>query len=216
MLHCLAALAFEAQRPVLVPAGPAMAQMQSHAQPVQPRPPGAQEGRSLHRFREDAAGRAHKGLLSQLLAPGAQLGGREILDHRPDPARRLAITLAEHRQRFGMGEVEPAAPGHQEFPPRRRHALEHVHLMPRPRQMLGSEEAGGAGADDGDGLGGGCAHALFLTRPVAARHFLHARRHATEPLRRRLGMTIRGRCGQRSSPLPHTRTDAPLPRSPRI
>jgi hypothetical protein len=54
-----------------------------------------------------------------------------------------------------MGEVETAAPSHQEFAPRRRHFLEDIHAKPRRGQIFRSDQTGRPGPDNGYALRGG-------------------------------------------------------------
>ena len=55
-------------------------------------------------------------------APRPQRLGRECLDRRPQPLRRLAVSRHETRKRLGVREIESAAPREQEFSRRRRRA----------------------------------------------------------------------------------------------
>src|SRR6201982_296688 len=48
-----------------------------------------------------------------------------------------------------MGEIEPAAPGHQEFAAGRRHGVIHRHAAAALRQRFRRHQPGGAGTDDG-------------------------------------------------------------------
>ena len=129
-----------------------------HLRRAQALQPSAQQGRGLHLGREDAPGRAHEGLHPQPRRPGAHGVGPEVAQpagHRAGGAR-LAVALPkaadEGRQRLGVRQVQPAAPGQQELAPGRGHGVEHRHRHTGARQHLGGHQAGGAGADDGDGI----------------------------------------------------------------
>ena len=111
------------QTALLVPAGPAVTQRQSHAHRVQPPQPGPQQGRCLERFWKYPAAGADKGFLPQRLAPVAQRLRRERFDGGCEMRHRLAVAREELRQRFAMREVEPASPGHQELAAGGRHRV---------------------------------------------------------------------------------------------
>ena len=126
-----------------------MAQVKHHPQILQTGPPGAQERRGFHRLGEDPAAGADKSLRIQPIGPAAQIGRAESVQIGFEPARPVAITLIEGRPVFGVRQVKPAAAGHEQFPPQRRHAFEDVHAVPASREMLCGDQAGGAAADNG-------------------------------------------------------------------
>ncbi len=116
----------EARRGALQP-DPAMPRAQLHTQPAEPPHPGAQQRRGLQRLREDAARTPNEGLDAKPLAPGDQRRGRKGA-HRVQQHRRLRpVVRQEGIERLGMRQVQPAAPGHQEFPGGRRHMVEDRH-----------------------------------------------------------------------------------------
>jgi hypothetical protein len=49
-----------------------------------------------------------------------------------------------------MGEIEPPAPGHQQFAPRRRHGVVDDRANAALRQHLRRHQSGWTGANDGD------------------------------------------------------------------
>ena len=61
-----------------------------------------------------------------------------------------------------MGQIQATASRHQEFAPRRGHFLEHVYAVAGSGQVLGGDEAGRSGPDDGNGRRLG--HAEHLAR----------------------------------------------------
>ncbi len=144
----------EGERARLIPAGPVMPHMQDDTQGVQPGPPGPQEGRGLHRLREDPPGRAYECRLAQAFAPGAQRCRVMLDDHRTQPFARLPISTEETGQRFGMGEVQPTPPGHQEFAAWRRHAFKDLDRMTDRGEVFSRNQPGRAGTDNGDLFGG--------------------------------------------------------------
>jgi hypothetical protein len=80
------------------------------------------------------------------------------------PAGGGAIAAAERRNRFGMGDIEAAASGHQEFTRRTRHAFKHGDGESGRGHRLGGHQAGRSAADYGDMRGGmlcGGAHAAL-------------------------------------------------------
>ncbi len=118
----------------------------------QARQPGPQQGRCLHGFREDTAGRADEGRGAQGIGPVAQRLGREGFQRRAQPGRGLAVARHEAFERFGMGEVEPAAPGHQELARHRGHAVIDIDAVAGGAETVGRHQPRRAGADNGNGL----------------------------------------------------------------
>lgn len=76
--------------------------------------------------------------------------GRKSFKRRPQPRRSRPIAAKKRLKRFGMGEIEPAAPGEQEFARRRTHGIIERHLRAPLSQNLGRHQPGGACADNGD------------------------------------------------------------------
>ena len=64
--------------------------------------------------------------------------------------KRRAEPLEKLRQILAVGEIEPAAPGHQQFAAEGRHAVINRDRQPGLRELLGRHEAGGTAADHGD------------------------------------------------------------------
>ncbi|CAI8314643.1 MAG: Uncharacterised protein [Rhodospirillaceae bacterium] len=114
----LSAPGLEKQRAAVVPAGPAVAVVERHPQLLEPRQPRAQQGRSLEAVRKHATAAANEGALPQPRAPVAQVIGREVLDDGCQLGRPLGIARDEGFPRFGMGDVEPAQPSHEQLSPR--------------------------------------------------------------------------------------------------
>src|SRR3546814_11113533 len=73
---------------------------------------------------------------------------------RSQPLRDLsfafAVTLREHRHRFGMGEVEPALAGDQELAPDRALGVEHVDVHPGRARDLRRHQPRRPAADHGE------------------------------------------------------------------
>ena len=61
--------------------------------------------------------------LAERFAPGAHRFRRQRLDGRPQLVPRPAVARQEARQLLAVGQVEAAAPGQQELPPERGHAV---------------------------------------------------------------------------------------------
>ena len=64
--------------------------------------------------------------------------------------KRRAEPLEKLRQILAVGEIEPAAPGHQQFAAEGRHAVVNGDRQPGLRETLGRHEAGGTATDHGD------------------------------------------------------------------
>ena len=129
-------------------ADPAMTRCDRHALGGEAAQPGAEQRRRLERVREDAAGAADDGGLAEVGAPGAQGVGVEARQRGGEPGRCGAVAGDEAVERFGMGDVEAAAPGEQELAADRGHAVEHRHRPPRRRESLGRHQPGRAAAND--------------------------------------------------------------------
>ena len=86
--------------------------------------------------------------------PSASLHARNApAGMRRSPAQAAAWPRRsgrESRQRLAVGQIEPAAPGHQQLAARRRHRVIDRHAGAALRQHLGRHQAGGTGTDDGD------------------------------------------------------------------
>ena len=138
------------QSPLLVPASPAMPKRELYALRIQPPQPGAQQGRSLEALRKHPPAGADEGRLAQRVAPFAQPIRRKVGDHGFQPRRRFAIACKERGQRLAVGQIEPAAPGHQEFAAGRRHRVVDGDANAALRQHFRRHQPGWAGADDDD------------------------------------------------------------------
>ena len=145
----------KAQGAVRVPAQPAVAHMHPHAGFAQALQPGTQQRRRLHAFRKDTAGTAGEGGNPQRLHPSPQRFRTEGVEQRRDLPLARTVAGEEAFRRFGMGDVQPAAPGQQELAPHRGHGVEDLHPHPAAGQGLGGHQAGRAAADDGDAGAGG-------------------------------------------------------------
>ena len=64
-------------------------------------------------------------------------------------APRRAIARQEEIERLAVGEVQPAAPGHQKFARGARHMVEDLDARARASERVGRDEAGRSSADDG-------------------------------------------------------------------
>ena len=142
----LAVRRLERQRSV-PPSDPARAGADINPQRLQPRQPGAQKGRRLHRLGEDPPAGAHEGRLAQPLDPLRQVGRREGVDPAGDGRPGGAGAGREVLQRLGMGQVQPAASGHQELARHRRHPVVDHDAQPRLGQPFGRHQPGRPGAD---------------------------------------------------------------------
>ncbi len=145
----------KAQGAVRVPAGPAVAHMHPHAGLAQALQPGPQQRRGLHALGKDAARAAGEGGNPQRLHPGPQRFRTEGVEQRRDLPLAGPVAGEEAFRRFGMGDVQPAAPGQQELAPHRGHGVEDLHRHTAAGQGLGRHQAGRAAADDGDAGAGG-------------------------------------------------------------
>ena len=129
------------------PARPAPAGPPRDPETIEPRQPGAQERRGLHRHREHPARRAGEELLPEAPRPALHRIGIEVLDHRAQPVRGLGIGGQQRLGRQVHGQVEPGFPRHQELATHRRLGLDQGHRHPGPGQNLGRHQPGGTGAD---------------------------------------------------------------------
>lgn len=116
------------------------------AQPVQP---GAQQGRGLHVGGKHALRGAHEGLDAQASGPIAHGLRPEGFEERAQAGGTRAIAAHEGVEWLGMGEVQAALAGEQEFAAHRRHGIEHVHVQAGAAHDFGRHQAGRAAADDG-------------------------------------------------------------------
>ncbi len=115
----------------VVPAQPVVAQVQGDALVGQSLEPGAQQGRGLHRLGEDAAGTADEGVRAQAIGPVAQGLGRKGIERGAQGLAGLAVAPDKAFERFGVGQVQSAAAGHQELARHRRHAVVEVDAQTR-------------------------------------------------------------------------------------
>ncbi len=137
---------------VRVPASPAMPQPKPHAQARQPPQPRAQQWRGLHRPREYPAAGTNEGGLPKAVAPRDQRLRRKAGNDRRQPATGRAVVRQQHRQRFSVGKVQAASPGHQQLPANRWHLVVHRHRDPCPGQGFGCDKSGGATTNDRSSL----------------------------------------------------------------
>ncbi len=144
-----------------------MPHLEDHALSAEPCEERAQQGRSLEAFGKDPAARADKSLLAEPGAELAQVLRREGAQMRLEPRRGRAIARQERIERLAMGEVQPAAPGHQEFARRTGHMIENLDARAGARERLGRGEASGSGAEDG-AIGSGDGRILLSSGPGAS------------------------------------------------
>ena len=151
---------------VFVPAGPAMAQHESHTRESSRRSHARNSGEALKAF-----GNTRPLEPTKVACPSASLQSRsasaETRRWRLRDAAPPRRSARETRQRFAVREVEPAAPGHQEFAAGGRHRVVDSDVGAALRQHFGGHQAGGAGADDGDIIGR-WRHATSLGRILTA------------------------------------------------
>ena len=140
----------DAQAAIGVPAQPAAAGVDGHAQFAQAAQPGAQQRRGLHVAGEHAAGGADEGVDTQAMNPLAQGIGVERAQQRRDLGLALAVTTDESVLGLGVGDVHATDTGQQELAPHRGHGVEQLHAHAALRQHFGSHQPGRAAADDGD------------------------------------------------------------------
>ena len=133
-----------------VPSAPAAARAEGDAGAGEARQPGAQQRRGFHRFRKNAAAGADERRLPERFAPGAHRLRRQRLDGRQQAVPRAAVARQEIGQLLAVGEVEAAAPGQQELPPERGHAVVDRDAGAAGGQHLGRHQSGGPAPDHGD------------------------------------------------------------------
>ena len=122
----------------LVPAGPAMAQLEfARPRASSRRSQARSSGEALSDFGNTRPLDPTKVSWPSALAPGAQGRRRKRLDRGAQMRRRRAVAGEEALEVLAVGEVQPAAPGQQELPPGRRHAVvdrdPRAALAPAPR-----------------------------------------------------------------------------------
>ncbi len=143
----------EAESAIRVPSRPAMPSMQLHAQIAETAQPGPQQRRSLHRGRKHPPAGSDERRLAEAVTPLDQRLRRKGPDDRLQPKPGGAVARQEDIQGFGMGEVQPAAAGHQQFAAGRGHVVVDCDTQAGAGQGLSRDKAGGASADDGGGAG---------------------------------------------------------------
>ncbi|MNZ88856.1 hypothetical protein D3C78_1077570 [compost metagenome] len=140
----------KAHRAVHVPAQPAVAGVEHHAQAAQLQQPGTQQRRGFHAHGKHPARSADKGFHAQGRGPGADLFGAKCLQHGFDLRLPRAETPGKQRRGLRVGQVQTALAGQQEFAPYRRHGIKQVDAHTGLRQALGRHQSGRPAADDGD------------------------------------------------------------------
>ena len=161
----------EAQAPLRIPTLPVVAGAQLNALTSQPGKPGAEQGRRLQSLGEDAPRRAHEGGLSQALRPGDRGRRWKGFDRGGQPSGRGAIARQKRLKRFGVGQVQSAAPGHQQLAADRRHAVVDGDRAAGAGQYLGGHQTRRPAPDDGDGGGGIQAACRKLSTTAATQLF---------------------------------------------
>ncbi len=124
------AIGKERQFADLVPAAPFVTKKKAHALALEPLQQRAQQRRGFHRLGEHPPRGADEGFGPQFVGPGTQGGRREGFEMGAQPRGGLEVAGKKRCEVFGMGDIEAAAPGHQKFAPRRRHALVHGDIHP--------------------------------------------------------------------------------------
>src|SRR5436190_17243442 len=100
-----------------------MTEHKLHTRSVEPAQPRAQQRRRLERLWKHPAAGTDKCRLSQSVAPVAQRPGRKGVDSGFQLRHRFTIAREKLRQWLAVRQVEPAAPGHQEFAASRWHCV---------------------------------------------------------------------------------------------
>src|SRR5215212_3082864 len=146
--------------------------MKDDAEGVEPPEPGAKQRGSLHGLREDAPARTHERRLPEVVGPIPERCRRKRLDGRGEMPRGRTIALEEAVQTIGMGEIEAAAPGEEEFAREGGHAIVDRDGAARESRYLGGHQAGRAAADDDDVGGSRHGRALLVvaTRAAGLKH----------------------------------------------
>src|SRR6185503_8983195 len=118
----------KAERAVLAPSAPAVADVEFNASCAQAVQPGAQERGRFHVRGKHTPGGAFEGADAELLRPVTQFTGSEILQQRLEPAGALAVARQKGSRRFRVGEIEPALAGEQELASDGRHRVVQIDL----------------------------------------------------------------------------------------
>ena len=146
----------EPQCAVVVPAGPAVLDMEAHPGLLQAAHPAAQQRRGLAVEREYPARTAHVRLHTEAPRPLAQSRAVEVGQPRTHLCCAFAIARHEQVVRVGVGQVQAALAGDQELAPGRTLGLVQVHGVAGGAHGLGGHQAGRAAADDGYAAYCGC------------------------------------------------------------
>src|SRR5690606_27754716 len=133
----------------IVPAQPAVLDVEAHALFAQPPHPAAQQRRGLQVGGEYAPGRADERLHAEATRPCAQGAGIEAAQPTGDLPVPLAITLRESRLRLSVGEVESALARDQELAADRTFRIEHVDVHAGRARDLGGHQPRRPTADHG-------------------------------------------------------------------
>ena len=132
--RCLLTLAIN------MPTQPAVPHVKAHALPAQPVQPSAQQRCGLHVAREYPPRAANEGGHAQGLGPGAQGGGPEVLQPRPQRFGAPGVARDKGLERLGMREVQAAPAGKQELAPHRGHGVEEIHRAAGAGQHFGRHQ----------------------------------------------------------------------------
>ena len=125
-----------------------MTRPERHAKISQPGEPGAQQRSGAERLGEHALAAADEGGLAEPGAPRAQRRRVEAGDRGGERIPRRTIPFAEAVERFGMREVQAAAPGQQELAAWRAHLVVERDRDAGGGQVLCRNQPGWTGADD--------------------------------------------------------------------
>ena len=121
--------------------------MKLHALGSEPRDPASEQWCGLHFLRINPPTRDLEGLHAQILRPLPKRLGTKVLQQTMTEIRRHAGILRLDVF-VRVREVESPAPGHEEFPPGRRHRIEHRNGDAGPGGHLGSTQASRSRADN--------------------------------------------------------------------
>src|SRR4051812_37029257 len=112
----------EDQRSVFAEAPEYMTQPHLDSEAREPAQPRAQKRRGLEALGEHASAGADERLLTEAGSPFPQIDRRERLDMRTQSGLSRPVARQEQLLAIAVGQVQPAAPGHQELASERWHA----------------------------------------------------------------------------------------------
>jgi hypothetical protein len=138
------------QSPLLVPAGPPMTHVESHAGLAQPAEPRAQQRCGLEIGGKHSPGRAHKCFDAESTGPGPERVRPERRKQRRDLRAPCPIAREKFLRRFRVCEIQAAFPGQEELATDRRHGVIEIDLCAGGTRHLRGHEPGRSSADNGN------------------------------------------------------------------